>query len=209
MKKKVLELAFSGKLTGEDVGEWESVRLGDVTEIVWKRGSGLNKLLLNSSGRNKCILYGELFTKYNEHIIMEIVSRTNAVENSLSRVGDILIPGTSTAAKSEIIRARVVMFDDVLIGGDINILHQVQEVFSPKYLAYFFDSRQCKEQLVKFVTGTTGIIHLSNTGIKNAIVPLPPLVTQRRIVAKIDEIFEVLDSLSLSLRRLLGEKESN
>jgi type I restriction enzyme S subunit len=54
----------------------------------------------------------------------------------------------------------------------------------------------------------SAIPHLNKQLFQELQIPVPPLEEQHKIVAKIDELFKVLDSLSLSLRRLLGESES-
>ena len=57
--------------------EWMLSLLDDVADI--HKGSGLSKSMLDPSGDNPCILYGELFTTYNRRIV-DIVSRTKSKE---------------------------------------------------------------------------------------------------------------------------------
>lgn len=181
----------------------KTVKLGDL-KIDWKRGSGLRKSDIIDNGTNECVLYGELFTKYKTvHIDSKQLSRTNSSAGTISQAGDILVPGTSTAAKSEMIRARVLNEDGVLIGGDINIIRVPKDLFYPKYLAYFFDTKSAKKQLLPYVTGTTGIIHISNTGLKNLEVPLVSIDEQKKIVAGLDAAFERISAAEVLMRRNL------
>jgi type I restriction enzyme S subunit len=48
--------------------------------------------------------------------------------------------------------------------------------------------------LDKHIKGTT-IKHLVSTELLSVILPLPPLAEQRRIVAKLEEMFEEIDRL--------------
>jgi len=60
-------------------GDWEEIKLGDISEFL--KGKGLPKSELIEGGKSKCIHYGELFTKYGE-VINEIKSRTNTNLNT-------------------------------------------------------------------------------------------------------------------------------
>lgn len=167
-------------------------KLGSL-QIIWLRGSGLRKSDIVDNGPNSCILYGELFTKYKDILIENaMLSKTGVNSGTKSKAGDILVPGTSTAAKSEMVRARVVETDGILIGGDINIIRPEPNLFNAKYLAYFFETHDAKKQLDRYITGTTGIIHISNSGIKNLVIPIVSLEEQRRIVMRLDKAFEKL-----------------
>ena len=64
-----------------------------------------------------------------------------------------------------------------------------------KYLYYYLQSPLFKEV---FKSNSMGIIGgVSIKTMKDLVVPLPPLSEQKRIVAKVEELFGVMDSLSL------------
>lgn len=184
------------------------VKLSDLP-LTYMRGNGLRKNDVVERGSKKCVLYGELFTRHTEGIINEAdLSETNTISNVLSKSGDILIPGTSTASKEVMLRARELYVDDVQIGGDINIIRPNAELFYPKYMSYVFDTFSSKRQLFEYITGTTGIIHISNSGIKNLIFYLPPIAEQKRIVEKIDELMARVADLEKSADALASLKKS-
>lgn len=165
----------------------------DILQIEWKRGSGLRKSDLNENGKNKCILYGELYTKHKSVLIESSeISRTNKDGKVHSKKGDILIPGTSTAAKKDMLLAREIDEDGVILGGDINIIRPEQGLFAKKYLPYYFETFTAYDQLDRYITGATGIIHISNKGLKNLKVPIPPLPEQKRIVSILDKAFAAI-----------------
>lgn len=162
--------------------------------IEWKRGSGLSKSDLDKDGKNKCILYGELYTKHKKILIESCdISRTNKIGAVCSKKGDILIPGTSTASKKDMLLAREIDEDGVFLGGDINIIRPPQGLLAKKYLSYFFETVTAYDQLDRYITGATGIIHISNTGLKNLKVPLPAIQEQQRIVSILDQAFAAID----------------
>jgi type I restriction enzyme S subunit len=161
--------------------------------IEWKRGGGLCKSDLDEDGKNKCILYGELYTKHKKVLIENCnISRTNKIGAVCSKKGDILIPGTSTASKKDMLLAREIDEDGVFLGGDINIIRPSKGLFAKKYLPYYFETFTAYDQLDRYITGATGIIHISNSGIKNLKVPLPSIQEQQSIVSILDECFAAI-----------------
>jgi type I restriction enzyme S subunit len=172
--------------------------------IEWKRGSGLRKSDLVEGGSYKCILYGELFTKHKKALIENRnFSRTNKAGIFYSKKGDILIPGTSTASKKDMLLAREIEEDGVIIGGDINVIRPQQGLFAKKFLPYFFDTSSAYDQLDRYITGATGIIHISNTGLKKLKVPIPNFQEQQRIVSILDKCFEAIDKAKTNAERNL------
>lgn len=162
--------------------------------IEWKRGNGLNKSVIDENGINKCILYGELYTKHRNVLIDSAsISKTNKIGTISSKIGDILIPGTSTASKKDMLIAREIDEDGVFLGGDINVLRPIEGLFAKKYLPYFFQTFSAHDQLDRYITGATGIIHISNSGIKHLEIPIPPFQEQQRIVAILDDAFAKIE----------------
>ncbi|CAC9599629.1 hypothetical protein [uncultured Gammaproteobacteria bacterium] len=85
--------------------DWKIEKLKDVFNF--KKGSGLSKGKIVSSGDFDCVLYGELYTIYNE-IITTIKSKTNAKEGFLSQYDDILIPASTTTSAIDLAIASVI-----------------------------------------------------------------------------------------------------
>lgn len=177
--------------------------------IEWKKGNGLRKSDIEIGGENKCVLYGELFTKHKNVLIENNkLSKTNKVGSVKSQTGDILIPATSTASKKDMLLAREIEEDGVFLGGDINIIRPQRGVFAKKYLPYYFETEDAYEQLERYITGATGIIHISNTGLKNLTLPVPSLSEQKQIVSILDKSFsEIEKAKSIAEQNLKNTKE--
>ena len=117
------KLKIENKKTNHQLKKgWQIKKLGDIENIEFLRGNGLNKSLLDDNGQNKCILYGELYTKYKSPIIKNVISKTEFQGKVLSKKGDVLIPGTTTADAYGIAIARALNVDNIMLGGDINIV---------------------------------------------------------------------------------------
>lgn len=186
------KIAESGdyNLTGERYREvevyknvkWNMVELGEVCEIL--RGAGLKKSDVVESGKNKCILYGQLYTTYGQ-IINNIVSTTNKTGTKLSVKGDVLIPATTTADAMGIAIASALMLDNIIIGGDINIFRVDKKKVNSEYLANLLSKMPYKKVLASYAKGSN-IIHLSGKEIAKIKIPLPPLEVQKEIVEQIE-----------------------
>ena len=116
--KKVLNVP--GLRFPEFTEEWKEERLGKIAEL--SKGVGISKEQLSEDGE-PCILYGELYTKYKSEIIHKVISKTNIESSNLKRSkrNDVIIPCSGETA-IDIAVARCVPFDNILLGGDLNII---------------------------------------------------------------------------------------
>ncbi|WP_341758607.1 N-6 DNA methylase [Candidatus Tisiphia endosymbiont of Ditula angustiorana] len=150
-------------------------------DIEFLKGNGLSKTKIDSNGKYECILYGELYTLYNNLFIKKIYSKTDLKGKVLSQEGDVLIPATTTADADGIAIARTLCKSNVIIGSDINIIriHDKNRI-NPQYLSLVL-SYPLKSELAKYARGAN-ILHLNNTDIKKIKIPVPRLEEQENIV---------------------------
>lgn len=148
------------------------------------RGANLSKSDLDVSGKNFCIHYGELYTRYGVRIA-SVHSKTDVEGKVHSLVGDVLVPATTTADSMGISIGRSLDIDNVVIGGDINVIRTRNCDILGSFLAYLISYPPLKLQLAKYAKGTN-IIHLSNADLRLLEFPLPPLEIQEQIVAELD-----------------------
>ncbi len=196
IKQGVMQELLTGKrrLPGFS-GEWEVVKIDEIAEVL--KGKGLSKSEMSSTGKNKAILYGELFTTYDE-VIDQVYSSTDSDQGVLSEFGDVLMPGSTTTDGIDLCKASALLLEQILLGGDVNIIRsKSRDRFSPEFLAYYI-SHMKKDDIQKAAQGIT-IIHLYGKDIKEIPVNLPPLNEQIEIVHVIKDIDKEL--------KLLEEKE--
>lgn len=184
-KKALMQQLLTGKkrLLDENgvrfSGDWNSSKLGDLFNF--KKGKGLSKSDLSESGINKCILYGELYTKYAE-IAYEVISRTNSSDGQLSEPGDILLPASTTTSGIDLANATALSEGGILLGGDINILRPKVRLSSP-FLAYFLTHMK-KNEISSRAQGIT-IIHLYGGDLKSIDIVLPSTVQEQQKIATV------------------------
>ena len=105
--------------------EWRKTRLESLVSM--SKGYGITKDQLTIEG-NPCILYGELYTTYKNEVITEIKSKTDIDTKGLvfSKTNDVIIP-SSGETPEDIATACCVMIDDIILGGDLNILRPYKD----------------------------------------------------------------------------------
>lgn len=196
-------------------GDWSKRKLNET--CLFFKGNGLSKSDLSNEGF-PCILYGELYTTYKNEVISDIISKTNTTLSNpfLSRNNDLIIPG-SGEDPIDIAVARAIYQNDIILGGDLNILRPKSNV-SAAFLSYQLNGVR-RYDIAKKAQGKS-IVHLHNSDLKEVLVSIPSYDEQLHIVkllTKIDEMIEtqskIIDSyFSLSKaisNTLIGQSKGN
>ena len=157
----------------------------------------LSKEDLIGNGSKKCILYGELFTTYDE-VIVEINSKTNA-DGYISKGNEILFPSSTTVDAMSLIAPSALSEQGIVLGGDMFVL-EMKSGFNNEYVSYYLNII-AKRTFAKYAQGTT-ITHLYFEHIKNLPLYLPNIYiqtniasTMRKIKKKIEIEKEMLSAL--------------
>jgi type I restriction enzyme S subunit len=159
--------------------KWKSLRLEDMCHF--GKGKGLKKEYLTEDGKYKCILYGEIFTKYDT-VIKCVFSKTNIGEGTFSKQGDVLMPGSTTTVGIDLVKAVSLNEDDVLLGGDIIILRPKEHI-SSKFLAYLISN--IERNKVADVTQGITIIHLHAKNMTDISYLIPPTFEEQEAIAEV------------------------
>ena len=180
-------------------GEWVETTLGKISEIT--KGSGISKDQLSEQG-SPCILYGELYTKYKSEIIDEIYSRTELDSSSLvkSKANDVIIPCSGETA-IDISTARCVPFDNILLGGDLNIIRLKHD--DGGFFAYQLNGAR-KKDIARVAQGVS-VVHLYGENLKQIRVYHPNIEEQKkitRLLSLIDERIATQNKIIEDLKKL-------
>ena len=143
----------------------------------------LSKDDLCKQGKNKCVLYGELFTTYGE-VIIDVKSNTNA-DGYRSNGNEILFPSSTTVDSLSLISPSALNEGNVVLGGDMFVLSMKKD-FNNEYVSYYLNI-VARRQLAKFAQGTT-ITHLYYEHIKDFVLELPSYTMQLQISAIMREL---------------------
>lgn len=193
--------------------EWKEEQLDNIATL--SKGIGISKEQLSEDGE-PCILYGELYTKYKSEIIKQVESKTDINGSKLkrSKANDVIIPCSGETAV-DIATARCVPFDNILFGGDLNVisLHQYDGAF----MSYQLNGKR-KYDIARVAQGVS-IVHLYGEHLK-AIKTYNPTLPEQQKIAKLlsllddridtqNKIIDKLQSLIKGLNDSLYQQYGN
>ena len=195
IKQGMMQELLTGRtrLPGYSVS-WSETRLGDVAS--GGRGAGLSKSSIVASGRNPCLLYGELFTTYSR-VIESVKSFTNEVSGVRSVGGEVLLPGSTTTTAEDLATASALLQCGVLLGGDVNIIRPNRHKIDSVWLAYYL-TNQLKNQIAEAGQGIT-IVHLYVRSLLTLEIELPPLPEQIAIGSALQDADAEIEALERRL----------
>jgi len=160
------------------------------------RGNGLQKSDLVNVGF-PAIHYGQIHTFYDTWATETISYVTPAFAQRLRRAepGDLVI--ATTSEDDEAVGKAVAWLGDqeAAVSGDAYIY---RHSFEPKYVSYFFQSEQFRNQKGRSITGTK-VRRISGEKLAKIKIPIPPIEVQREIVKVLDQFKDLEAELEAEL----------
>ena len=180
-------------------GEWEEKRLSEIADLF--KGNGISKEQLTDTGE-PCILYGELYTKYKSEVISDILSKTDIDTRKLvkSKANDVIIPSSGETAV-DIATARCVPYDNILLGGDLNIIRLYD--CDGSFMSYQLNGKR-KYDIAKVAQGVS-VVHLYGDHLKGVKTYNPCLEEQKKIaklLSLLDERITTQNKIIEDLKKL-------
>ena len=149
-----------------------------------------------------CILYGELYTKYKSEVISDIFSKTDIDTRKLvkSKANDVIIPCSGETAV-DIATARCVPYDNILLGGDLNIIRLYD--CDGSFMSYQLNGKR-KYDIAKVAQGVS-VVHLYGDHLKGVKTYNPCLEEQKKIaklLSLLDERITTQNKIIEDLKKL-------
>ena len=185
--------------------EWTTAKIGDIGTFI--KGAPLSKADISSEG-TPFILYGELYTTYNE-VISKVVRKTQASVDKqyYSQICDVIIP-TSGETPEEISTASCVMLPDIILAGDLNIYRCTQ--VDGRIMSYILN-HVVNDRIARVAQGKS-IVHVQATEISKIEITYPDLISQKKLIetfdaitARIDHSMRELELLQVHRKALLQQ----
>jgi len=189
---------------------WEWGRLGDFFTI----GSGLSykkeDLQITSDNKVRVLRGGNIsFGDWCQKPDDIFIAKKFVADELLLKEWTFITPAVSSLehmGKTALIRES---YDNIVVGGFILMLFPVYKS-RPflEYLNFLFQSYYYR-QLCQSLTNKSGqaFYNLSRTKLLNAVIPIPPVDEQIRIVKKVEELFGEIDNMTVENNININEIE--
>ena len=178
LRQSILQEAIFGNHVGIQLSEIKDVKLKDICEIVMGQSPEGNTYN-NSNGiefHQGKVAFGEMFLKPSG------VFTTNPTK--YAEPDSIVVSVRAPVGTANITKRKI------CIGRGLACIKPKQDA-DLMYIYYLLESPEVREYLEDNSTGTT-VKAISGKVLQNLEIPLPPLSEQKRIVAKVEELFGVL-----------------
>ena len=188
-KRAIKQAAMQQLLTGKTRlpgfrGEWETKRLRDLG--FFSKGKGIKRDDVSQEGYS-CIRYGEIYTKYENHVSDPLTRiALSVVESALPiQAGDILFAGSGETAE-EIGRCVAYLGESqAYAGGDIVVLTPADQ--DSLYLGYLLNHSTVTMQKARMAQGDA-VVHISATSLARVQISLPPVREQTAIAGVLSDM---------------------
>lgn len=202
-KRGLMQQLLTGKKRLKGFGgEWKEVRLGEIG--VFFKGGGVPKDKITNSG-NKCLTYGDLYTKYDFVIsdVKSYIDDDTANESVKIRYGDICFAG-SGETKEDIGKCAAFIDNEYgYAGGDI-IVFRANDC-NPITLSYILNSSDVIRQKSNMGQGHS-VVHIYPYQLEKLLIKLPSRAEQDAIATILMESDKEIEIQKQKLARLQEEK---
>ena len=182
-KKRVIkQAAMQQLLTGKTrlpgfSGAWETKRLGEIGPF--SKGRGIKRDDVSDEGV-PCIRYGELYTRYKDHVLNPVarIPLSVASKSLPIKTGDLLFAGSGETSE-EIGRCAAYLGEEqVYVGGDVVVLTPLSQ--NSLYLGYLMNHPTVARQKARMAQGDA-VVHINSRNLAQVQIDLPTLAEQRAI----------------------------
>ena len=184
---------------------WEWVKISDIAISIQYGYTG--KAI--SNGKYKMLRITDIQNNYVDWSSVPFVEiDDDKADNYLLYDGDILFARTgATVGKSFLIKN---LMDKSVFASYLIRINSSKKIHA-EYIKFFFESNYYWEQIIKKSLGT-GQPNVNGTILGSLAIPLPPLSEQKRLVSKLEQLFELIDFIEqnkLSLNQLIAQTKNN
>lgn len=213
-KAKILELAISGRLVPQDPADEPAEELlrrinpaavpADKSHYalpsnwVWVKGKDLFLPMKSTTPKGDTFKYIDIDSIDNKNQCISAI-KVLPTEKAPSRASRFTEKGNIlfSMVRPYLRNIAIVTEEDCIASTGFYVCRQ-RECLDHKYLYYLMTSNYVVDGLNSFMKGDNSP-SINKGNVDEYVFPLPPLNEQKRIVAKVDELFAVIDQIQQSL----------
>lgn len=173
--------------------------------VKFSKGKGYAKKDVLEDATYEILLYGMLYTDYKTRIESTKQYADLIPGSVISKGKEVVIPSSGETSE-DIARASAILVEDIILGGDLNVLTVKTEELSTDFLALQLTFGSINKELVKRAQGHS-VVHLYNSDLKKIKIFLPTLEEQTKIGQFFKEIDELIELQQLTIDNLVQMKK--
>lgn len=200
-KKRITNKEFASVLESEYLFEipdnWKWIRLGEIASVISKgttpRGGNVAYLEKGIGFLRVENLVGYDRIDCSNLKYVDEATHTGYLKRSILEAGDILISIAGTLGRTGVVRD-----DDLPLNTNQAVAFvrfACRETIDEEYVAYILNAPTIQKELGNKKVDMA-IPNLSLDVIANTMIPVPPLLEQKRIVKRVRDSFEILDEIN-------------
>lgn len=177
-------------------GNWAWVRLEDITVYISRGKSPVySDIMKYPIVAQKCNQWSGFSLEKAKFADPKTIDKY--AEERLLRDGDLLwnSTGLGTLGRMAIYDSSLNQYGWAVADSHVTVIRTLPTFCDYKYLFYYFSSAQVQNVIEDKSDGSTKQKELYQETVKKYEVPFPPIAEQKRIVAKIEELFKEIDKL--------------
>jgi type I restriction enzyme S subunit len=176
--------------------DWVWTKLGEITEVIRgasPRPKGDPKYF---GGNIPWIMISDISKERGKYIskTKDTVTEEGARKSRYLNAGTLILSNSGTVCVLKILAVNGCIHDGFVAFPNIS-----NKIIQVLYLYYYFE--YIRPQVIQENKQGVTQINLNTSIVKDLLIPLPPLPEQRRIVARIEELFSRLDAGIVALQR--------
>ena len=142
--------------------------------------------------RNNRVIFSDRTDRINEAALLLCNKRSNL------EIGDVLFGGTGSIGAVALISTTPKNWN---IKEGVYALKPEQRIAIPRFLLYLLQTPTIKKSYLEHAVGAT-VLSVPMKELNALLIPLPPIAEQKRIIAKVEELFAIADSLGTAADEL-------
>jgi len=197
-KPKPLPEVSDEEITHEIPASWAWVRFGDIAQH--NSGKTLDKGRNTGEPRDYITTSNLYWGRFELDNVRQMLIRDNELEKCTAKKNDLLICEGGEAG-----RAAVWNFDsEVCFQNHVHRARFYKDI-DPYFVYRFFEKLNATGEINQHRKGV-GISNMSSKALASIVFPLPPLPEQHRIVARIDQLMALCDTLDQRIDAASGKQ---
>ena len=183
---------------------WEWVRLGEICSYI-QRGKGPKYVDVSTHQviSQKCVRWYGLDLEPARYIDPASLMKYESIR--FLRVGDLLWNSTGTGTIGRACLVPQELEDtEIVADSHVTVIRPIE--VSSVFLWRWIQSPMVQNEIEGSASGTTNQIELNTSTVINHLMPLPPLPEQHRIVARIDQLMALCDTLEQQIKASSGKQ---